>query len=534
MRPALAAALLAALAACHTGDMPAGSERQPATTLPAAANRLELPAFLEPYYAPAFDVGTSPLQLVQRRTENGVERYTYQTQDGTLSLTVENAACKSPQCQAVFDNVKGHWNGVLSEKGGAFVAIDRTEAHAQTADGDVSHRMFVYVLPSSVQIWAYSVLGEADDPRIAKYEVIRRIVDRQRYQDALAQGNVSMGHWRVRIHEHMKYLIDSGAEDEGLSVLGNLLATSPYDHEAHMMFVTHAPDSSAARNSASIVFKNAESRSLTDDAARFLGHEIPVLNDLPELDAGEAGLRVVLVPLPPCNPWLLEEAARVFEQITDIPVSVRRLPGAWEWDEPDRIANQRTAQGMLIKLKGENVDFSGWNPDRYVDALREEAAGSDPLTRYFVNTFADGLIDEPGQYLADSYLERFSRIIDPYRAGDRRTMYVAITANNIYAGDNNYVFSIGRPGRQRASLMSYHMMLGETLRAEFPSRRRLIERIAKELVPASLKQLGIPRSTDPTCPYSYSSGVDRLDQKSLTLSDPVRAALAPLRQEQER
>jgi hypothetical protein len=53
--------------------------------------------------------------------------------------------------------------------------------------------------------------------------------------------------------------------------------------------------------------------------------------------------------------------------------------------------------------------------------------------------------------------------------------------------------------------------------------------MAKELVPASLKQLRIPRSTDPTCPYSYSSGVERLDQKTLTLSDEVKQALNKLR-----
>jgi hypothetical protein len=78
-------------------------------------------------------------------------------------------------------------------------------------------------------------------------------------------------------------------------------------------------------------------------------------------------------------------------------------------------------------------------------------------------------------------------------------------------------------------ILSYYMMMGETLHQEYQSRRRLTERIAKELVPASLKQLRIPRSTDPTCPYSYSSGVDRLDQKTLVLSDEVKHELQKLR-----
>ena len=73
------------------------------------------------------------------------------------------------------------------------------------------------------------------------------------------------------------------------------------------------------------------------------------------------------------------------------------------------------------------------------------------------------------------------------------------------------------------------MMLGKTLRENHESRRRLVERIAKELVPVSLMQLGIPQSADPTCPHSYASGVERLDEKTLTLSDEVEEALEKIR-----
>jgi predicted Zn-dependent protease len=109
-------------------------------------------------------------------------------------------------------------------------------------------------------------------------------------------------------------------------------------------------------------------------------------------------------------------------------------------------------------------------------------------------------------------------------------MYVGITEANIYSGDNNFLFSIGRikKGDSLASILSYHMMLASSLQEEYESRHRLTERIAKELVPASLKQLGIPRSTDPRCPYSYSSGVSRLDEKTLRLSETLKNALKQL------
>ena len=79
------------------------------------------------------------------------------------------------------------------------------------------------------------------------------------------------------------------------------------------------------------------------------------------------------------------------------------------------------------------------------------------------------------------------------------------------------------------SILSYHMMLAKTLNAEYESRKRLTERMAKELVPATLNALKIPRPTDPTDPFSYSGGVDRLDQKALILSKPTEDALAKFR-----
>jgi len=75
-------------------------------------------------------------------------------------------------------------------------------------------------------------------------------------------------------------------------------------------------------------------------------------------------------------------------------------------------------------------------------------------------------------------------------------------------------------------------MSASNISEEYESRSRLIERISKELVPASLKSLGIPRSSDPTCPYSYSSGVSRLDQKTLTLSEKVKNRIEEIRLQQ--
>jgi hypothetical protein len=106
-------------------------------------------------------------------------------------------------------------------------------------------------------------------------------------------------------------------------------------------------------------------------------------------------------------------------------------------------------------------------------------AKDDPLTRFQVASFSQELGTKPGQYLAGAPVLEFFQSIQALRSNDRRTMY----------------------------------------------RKRLIERLAKELVPATLQQLGIPRPIDPADPYSYSDGVDRVSQKTLTLSAPTRAGL---------
>jgi hypothetical protein len=78
-------------------------------------------------------------------------------------------------------------------------------------------------------------------------------------------------------------------------------------------------------------------------------------------------------------------------------------------------------------------------------------------------------------------------------------------------------------------ILSYAMMLGRAVEGGVPSRPRLVERLAKEMVPASLAQLGIPRPADPTDPYSEANSVSRLAEKTLTLSARTRAAVEAAR-----
>jgi len=233
--------------------------------------------------------------------------------------------------------------------------------------------------------------------------------------------------------------------------------------------------------------------------------------------------------LPPCDVVLLKDAAVLYQNALGIPVKFRRLKETWTFGPPERVAHQRDAQQFILQKKGAGTSFEGWTKDRYAVELTEIAAKSGALEKFWINRFIGSLSDENGQHSVDFHVDTLNHIVSRYRSDDRRTMYVGITSADIYSGSANYVFSMGSaPGRPAVSILSYHMMLAKTL-GELQSRRRLSERIAKELVPASLGQLNIPRPADPTDPYSYSSGMGRTDQKTLIPSEPTRAALDAFR-----
>lgn len=158
------------------------------------------------------------------------------------------------------------------------------------------------------------------------------------------------------------------------------------------------------------------------------------------------------------------------------------------------------------------------------------SAKEDALTRFRVRTFLETLPGKPQQYRVEPYIEDLINKVKHFYSNDRRTMFVGVTQADIFTGDTNYLFSQGG-GKNGvgASILSYARMEAAALGQAYESRKQLAERLAKELVPASLKLLDIPRPTDPTDPYSYSSGTDRFQQKTMKLSAPTREALDRLR-----
>ncbi len=496
----------------------------------ADAAEVQLPSSLPSYYASAFFVGDNPLMPIERTTENGVKLFTYGAADQSTVMQLEIIECDRSSCEAVFSNILGVLNDRITGKGGEFYVVSQREIYSGLRTAERGQFVFVYVLPTSILVWNFVTKNdEALDPD-KRFETIRALANKHRYQGAQIQGNIAMGAWGPAVHEHARQLLREGHTQKGLAALRDLLATSSFNYEAHLDLIEHTDDPTVARTSAEIVFKSAESRKLIDRAAKVLQKSPATLDSIPFLEKHETGLQLILIPLSPCNPWLLEEAARTYEKITGISVKIRRLNEVWWFAAPDRVHRQRNIQRALIKLRGKTIDFAGWSKERYVSELLSAIEFEDALSRYQVKELVGKMNAFTGQYRVGPVLNWLSARLEDYRSDDNRTMYVGITEANIYSGDSNYIFSSGIPhGMSPVSVLSYSVMLAEAQQNEYEFRPRLIKRIAKELVPASLKQLGIPRPLDPSDPYSYVNGVIRLDQKTLVLSDPTKDAVNTFR-----
>jgi predicted Zn-dependent protease len=482
--------------------------------------------FLPKFFAPAFEVDGKRLHLKTKHEKNEEQRSDYVTEDQSVALSIVNAECRRTDCMSRFHAALWALNAEMKDTGGDFRDFSLRDAHAESRRGNTRTYFFAFWLPSSIQIWAYAVSEDHAQGVAKKYGLLRSLVNRQRYHLAKAAGNVTLGAWSAEALEHAHDLLLQGKKSEALAVMQEVVTTSPNNLDAHLDLSRNTEDGARAKESARIVFENAENRELLDKAAKILGKPRPKFEDLPLLRKNETGLQLILIPLPPVNLWLLKDVAEAYSKMTGVTVKIRRLQEAWTLSAPDRISHQRVVQKALKTLTGRNLDFTGWGKTRYLEELERAVDTKSPLERYRARELIEKVDQDPGQYLANPYLAALIRIIGRYRSTDRRTMYVGITSANIYAGNNNYLFSYGTPF-EGASILSYAVLRARGS-AEPQSRRRLVERTAKELVPASLKQLGIRRSTDPRDPYSYANSVRRVDQKTLILSRSVKEALGNL------
>ena len=491
---------------------------------------LKPPSCLPEYYSEVFATLDGPWRLVEQDATNGQFRCTYESPARHEILVLEHIPCDRTTAPAYFNETANRIIQGSSQQLGKFEELSQFELRARKANCGLTQSIWLFVLPRSVQIWTWTFPRTGPEAAPGTLQAVRKCVNRQRCEEARRDGNVTMGRWGPCIREHALDLLNDGERTQALEVFQDLLSTSPSDFEAHLAYMASTADPAAASNSARIVFRNSEDPAQLKCAAAILGIPAPNIESLPPVAPEDAGLRLVLIPLESDSMWLLDDVAKLYEQITDVPVSIRRLEEPWEWKTPERIAHQREVQRFLHVEGQPPIDFTGWSPERYVEAIRATAETADAFSRWQAEHMIAAVTSAPGQYEVAPHLKHLREQLEEKRSADRRTMYVAITRTNIYSGDSNFLFSKANcTPAENAAFLSYYMMLGSTLGESSASRARLTERIAKSLVAASIWQLGIPRSIDPACPTSYPDGVARLDQQTLVLSEEIRSQLERLR-----
>jgi len=495
-----------------------------------APSRRELPSFLASYYVDAFDIVAKDMVLKKQEKKDNLSSYFYDSPDHLANLALESFTCERDRCQVLYDNAVKYFDKVATENGGRFRQATPTEFAVEWKTGPTENFSFVAKLPSSVLFSTYVAQLDRRVDIAALLAKLGVAVNHQRYDQALGMDQVQMGLWNTAIHSYARELLQSSKQDEALSVLKNLIATSPFNYQAHIEIVENTHDPAAARSSAIVVYDNAEDPTLVAKAGRYLGYKEPDFSALPVINKDDGGLHVVLIALPPCDLRIVGEAAQLYEKATGIPVRVSRLAEDLRPGAPSRIPDQRRIQQVIIQKQGPNIEFTGWNLERYKSELLKTVETGSVLARFSMEDFVAKLNSRPGQYDARPYAEGLADMLAKYRPQDIRAMYVGLTGSDIFLGDTNFVFSanVAKNGTG-TSLLSYNRMMASMTGERYESRNRLAERLAKQLVPATLSALGIARPADPTDPYSYADSIERVNQKTLTLSGPTKDALDKFR-----
>jgi len=437
-------------------------------------------------------------------------------------ITLKYRKASPSTIHALYQGIGEEIDKDLTEARGNILTVSEFFAVILSNDTQWNHSVnLLYATPEGAYLWKYKVpntFGTNHDAYIASITSVAR---KHQYDVALKYGNVIMGRWGGPVHEFAK-LLASKDDPKAKAVYRNLLQTSPSNYAAQIEYASVTNNEEEVGQSALIVARDAEEESLLSAAAKILNQDTPKISSYPLLGAKDKGMKVILIPLEPCNPWLLDEIARTYEKITTIPVVVRRLPVKWTVPEPSRSAYRPYLEKLASNIWKTNSDFSDWPLLKLKEELLKKAKEEGPKAEISINQLFKNMEEMGYQWDAYPIMDWLSQAIVPYFSKDPNSMVVGITGLDIYFGQSNFVFSLyGGLNDSPVSILSYAKMRAK-LTGESQSRKRLTERAAKELVPASLKKLGIPRSIDPSCPYSYSSGLQRLEEKTLNLSKPVK------------
>jgi hypothetical protein len=456
----------------------------------------------------------------------------YSMNDGALSVQVRSSfgspPALVPEINKFFgDIVRG---GVRS--GAVIKYIDAGGYRITISSQGLYEEYCVMLLPHSVLYWIVKAIDPARRLKEDYYQELLNATNRWRWEQAVADGNVIVGRWIPQIYNFSEFLIKIKASADALTVLKSAAPWAVRNYKIQIDIAELSKDSVERSNAADIVLRNAEDISLRKRAASIVKTSLPDIQSLPNLDPQKStGLRVVVIALEDCDLGLAKEASVICEKILNVPVEIVRLPTSWRFSGPERVWRQRDVQSTIVASSSGRPDFTDWTKAEYISALEEvEASKPDCLSAFRLGEFIEEFRRRDGQLEAGAVIDAIASKMGSISQNNSSTMYVGLIGRGLYIGDANYAFS---GWKQTAfgsmSVLSYDMMLASNVGDAYESRPRAAQRLAKEMVPAALKSLRIPRPNDPTDPYAYAESVAALDQKGLELSASTRQALDKFR-----
>jgi len=297
-------------------------------------------------------------------------------------------------------------------------------------------------------------------------------------------------------------------------------------------------DTAQAIEKIKTVTQYAEEDALIREAEQLLadyGAALPMEAGTPSGSAaGQA--EIVMVPIGPVNQRLLDEVRASLQTKLGITFSVadtaldpgtldRKYAEQYVTTLVEAIRASLTPEAMqelqvVDTLLGIDLDTFGGKVQFIERFLRQSGREAD------IEGFRKVLeeLEGQGQYDAQRFLtlleERSPLARHPALKG-----YLGITEQDLFHGDNNFVFGWAGKGY---GVMSYRRFLA-AFHQEPPNRQRLRDRTVKQAISSSFFILGIPRCTSPTCVRAYPHSLTEHDQKGVELcswcQEQLRAAL---------
>lgn len=289
-----------------------------------------VPTFLPAHYSTVLKINDKPLILVAQHDKAGIKLAEYKNTDSSVHLRIEQVNCDRSQCGVFYQQTGDEQNKLVTLQKGQFLSLSPGEFSTEWKTGGKTYLQYVAMVSKALMRWTWSAKnGSLISPYDNILAPLRRTLNQQRYDEAIQINNVEVGSWAKEIHQHGRDLLAQGHTEQALSVLRHVVNWSPNSLEAQLDLAENAKDSATIRASAEAVWQNAENPVLLSRAAALLGRKETVIGDLPKLEAGITGLQVILIPLPPCDIRLIEEAAQLYSDSLQLPVQIVRLPDPW-------------------------------------------------------------------------------------------------------------------------------------------------------------------------------------------------------------